>query len=132
MTVLSRRAVGALAAAVAVAALPAVATAAPVPFTTAAFEAAKAAGKPILVEVWASWCPVCRAQAPIVESLTTAPPFAGTAVFRVDFDAQKDVVRALGARSQSTLIVFKGAEERGRATGITDPAAIRALLDKSL
>ena len=29
---------------------------------------------------------------------------------------------------QSTLIVFHGATEKGRATGITDPDAIRNLL----
>ena len=47
---------------------------------------------------------------------------------RVDFDAQRDVVRAFGAEATSTLIVFKGTEERGRAAGITNPTAIRILL----
>jgi thiol-disulfide isomerase/thioredoxin len=28
-------------------------------FTMAAFKAAQKAGKPILVDVWASWCPTC-------------------------------------------------------------------------
>jgi thioredoxin 1 len=31
-----------------------------VPYTPEAFEAAMAAGKPILVEIHASWCPVCK------------------------------------------------------------------------
>jgi thioredoxin 1 len=39
------------------------------PFDQKAFEAAQAAGKPILVEVYAPWCPVCRAQAPILAKL---------------------------------------------------------------
>jgi thiol-disulfide isomerase/thioredoxin len=34
------------------------------PFTAAAFEAAQASGKPILIDVSASWCPTCKAQAP--------------------------------------------------------------------
>ena len=52
-------------------------------------------------------------------------------MFKVDFDSQKDVVRAMGAQMQSTLIVFRGKDERGRSTGQTDPGVIRALLDKS-
>jgi len=38
-------------------------------FDQKAFEAARAAGKPILIEVTAPWCPVCRAQAPILSKL---------------------------------------------------------------
>jgi len=33
---------------------------------------------------------------------------------------------------QSTLIAFKGKTEEARSTGVTDPAAIRALFERSL
>ena len=39
-------------------------------------------------------------------------------VFDIDFDTQKDAVRAFGARMQSTLIVFKGGVEVGRASDL--------------
>ena len=39
------------------------------PYDQAAFDAAQAAGKPILVEISASWCPICKAQAPILSRL---------------------------------------------------------------
>ena len=42
-----------------------------------------------------------------------------------------DVVRAMGAQMQSTLIVFHGAAEKGRSTGDTNPESIRALLQKA-
>ena len=102
------------------------------PFTRDAFQAAQAAGDPILVETFARWCPTCKAQRPILENLEDAPKFAKLKVFRVDFDSQKDVVRALKATRQSTLIVFKGEAETGRSVGETDAAAIAALLDKAL
>lgn len=98
------------------------------PFTPEAFAAAQAAGKPILVHVWASWCPTCARQTPTLATLLDDAAFKGMAVFRVNFDTQKDVVREFGARMQSTLIVFHGKTETGRAVGVTDPAAIRALL----
>lgn len=53
-------------------------------------------------------------------------------MFSVDFDSQKDVRRALDAHWQSTLIVFKGKQEKGRSVGETNPAKIEELLEKSL
>jgi thioredoxin 1 len=103
-----------------------------VPFSTEAFKAAQASGSPILVEIHADWCPVCKAQGPILDRLTSAAKFKGLKIFRVDFDAQKPVVREFGAQMQSTLIVFKGTAEQGRSVGDTKEASIEALLGKSL
>jgi thiol-disulfide isomerase/thioredoxin len=101
-------------------------------FDRAAFDAARDEGRTVIVDVYADWCPVCRAQKPIVEALAQDPAFAEARFVTVDFDADKEVVRELGVRAQSTLIVLKGGEEKARATGITDPAEIRALLEKGL
>lgn len=97
-------------------------------FTPAAFQAAQAAGQPILVEVTAPWCPTCRAQKPILSELLRQPRFASVRVFEVDFDSQKDVLRTLNVRMQSTLVVFNGARETGRSTGDTNRTSIEALL----
>jgi thioredoxin-like negative regulator of GroEL len=101
-------------------------------FTQPAFAAAQAAGKPILVDVWASWCPVCAKQAPTLAAVETDPAFGELSIFKVNFDTQKDVLRAFGVQKQSTLIAFHGAREIGRATGITAPEEIRALLASAL
>jgi thiol-disulfide isomerase/thioredoxin len=98
------------------------------PFSRQAFAAAQAAGKPILVDVWASWCPTCAKQAPTLLTLAADPAFKDLVVFRVNFDTEKDVLRAFGVRMQSTLIMFHGVKETARAVGETDPEAIRALL----
>ena len=101
-------------------------------FSQAEFSAAQEAGKPILVDITAPWCPTCRAQKPILEELTAKPEFKDFVVLVVDFDTQKDDVRALKARRQSTLITFKGAEEMARSVGDTDPATIEAMLKTAL
>src|SRR5260221_13735349 len=95
------------------------------------FAAAQAAGRSILVEIHAPWCPTCKAQAPILGDLEKQEKFRKLIVFRVDFDSQKDAVRAFGARVQSTLITFKGSQESGRSVGDTNPSSISALLDKT-
>ena len=86
----------------------------------------------ILVDVFAAWCPVCRAQNPILVQLTREPKFKDMVVFKVDFDTQKDDLRALKAQSQSTLIVYKGDKETGRSVGDTNSGSIEALLDTAL
>ncbi len=101
-------------------------------FTQAAFEAAQAAGKPILVEVTAPWCPTCRAQQPILQRLTAEPRFRDLVFLSVDFDSQKAVLRSLNVQRQSTLVVFKGRQEMGRSAGDTDAASISALVARSL
>lgn len=110
----------------------AAAVAAGKPFDQAGFEAAQAAGKPILVEVHADWCPTCRAQEPIISELMREPKNAGFVVLRVDFDSQKDVLKRLRAQYQSTLVVFKGKKEVSRSTGETRKDAIAAQLAKAL
>ncbi|PWV65588.1 thioredoxin family protein [Plasticicumulans acidivorans] len=102
------------------------------PYTEADFSALRGAGKPVLVDVHASWCPTCAQQKPIIESLSRDPAFAELTVLQVDFDAQKPVVRALRASSQSTLIAYHGEREVARSVGDTSPAGIRALLAKTL
>src|SRR5262245_42472795 len=102
------------------------------PFDAAAFAEAQKAGKPILIDVFAAWCPTCRAQNPILVQLTREPKYKDLAVFKVDFDTQKDALRALNAQSQSTLIVFSGETEKGRSVGDTDKDSITALLDQAL
>jgi thioredoxin 1 len=102
------------------------------PFDQTAFDAAQAAGKPILVEVTAPWCPTCKAQAPILSRLKGEPKFKEMVSFEIDFDSQKDLLRKFNVRTQSTLIVFKGKQEAGRSTGDTNADSIASLLGKSI
>jgi thioredoxin-like negative regulator of GroEL len=103
-----------------------------VPYNDAAFETAKKENRPILIAIAADWCPTCRAQEPILSDLLANDAFKNMVALRVDFDTQKDVVRALGARSQSTLIVFIGEKEVGRSVGDTDSGSIEELMRRAL
>jgi thioredoxin 1 len=98
------------------------------PFDDQSFKQAQAAGKTILVEVTAPWCPTCRQQRPIIEQIEKEKP--NLAVYEVDFDTAKDALKHFRVQYQSTLIIFKGATEIGRSTGDTNPTRIRALIAK--
>ncbi len=96
-----------------------------------AFDAAQRSGDPILIFIEAPWCPTCAKERPILQQLYAMPEFAHLHVFDVDFDTSKPLLRQLGVQMQSTLIVYHGAKETGRATGATDPAVIKRLLETS-
>jgi thiol-disulfide isomerase/thioredoxin len=102
------------------------------PFSADAFAAAQKDGKSILVDIFAPWCPTCRAQQPILDQLTAKPEFKDLVVFKIDYDGQQDDVRALKAQSQSTLIAFKGSNETDRSVGDTNAKSIEALLQSAM
>jgi thioredoxin 1 len=98
------------------------------PFDAKAFQQAQAAGKTILVDVTASWCPTCKQQRPIVQEIEKER--TNLVVYEVDFDTAKDALKRFRVQYQSTLIMFKGNNEVGRSTGETDSTQIRALVAK--
>lgn len=100
-------------------------------YDSAALAAAQKAGKVILVDVTAPWCPTCRAQQAVLGDLAKLERFKDLIKFEVDFDSRKDVLKALRVTSQSTLIVFKGDKEVGRLAGDARRASIEALLAKA-
>ncbi|MDH6260503.1 thioredoxin family protein [Bradyrhizobium sp. BR13661] len=100
------------------------------PFDAKSFEASQAAGKSILIDVTAPWCPTCKQQRPIVQEIEKQHP--ELVVYEVDFDSAKDVLKKFRVQYQSTLIVFKGAKELARSTGETDAVPIRSLIEKAL
>jgi thioredoxin 1 len=101
-------------------------------FEKDAFATAQKAGQPVVVDITASWCPTCAKQKPIIDQLAASGNFKDVTVFTVDFDAQKDVVRALGASMQSTLIAYRGAQETARSVGDTKPASIEQLFKSTM
>lgn len=101
-------------------------------FEAKAFQAAQDSGKSILVHVTAPWCGECKIAKPIVADLANRPEFKSLTIFEVDFDTQKDALRALKVAKQSTLITFKGKAETGRSVGVTSREGIQELMNKAI
>jgi thioredoxin 1 len=96
------------------------------PFDAKAFQSSQAAGKAILVDMTAPWCPTCKQQRPIVEEIKERPDLI---VCEVDFDKGRPEAVS---RPVPEHVVFRGAKEIARSTGKTDPAPLRSLVAKAL
>lgn len=103
----------------------------PKPFTQQDFDKLAHDGKPVVVDVSATWCPTCKAQKPIVENLSKQPAYKDVAILAVDFDADKAVLKQFKVNMQSTLIAFKGGKEIARSVGDTTPAGIENIFKKA-
>ncbi len=101
-----------------------------VAYSDEVFAAAQKAGKRILVDVYADWCPVCKNQHIILDKLMSDPAYSKAVFLQVNFDKQKDAVAKFKAKNQSTLITFDGAKETGRISYTADRAKVTALAAK--
>ena len=103
-----------------------------IPFDQAQFAAAEAAGRPVAVVFHADWCPTCRAQSPVLKTLSQEPEFQAVTVFIADFDTATDLKKSLRVVRQSTIVVFKHGKESARSTGATQRDDLAALLRSAL
>ncbi len=98
------------------------------PFEQAAYDAAIAAGGPVVIHVAAVWCSVCLAQERILDEIGGDPAFAKLTIFRVDFDAQRDVMRAFRTPFRSTFVAFRNGAEADRISARIRKADVTAFL----
>ncbi|PKP94995.1 MAG: thioredoxin [Alphaproteobacteria bacterium HGW-Alphaproteobacteria-14] len=101
-------------------------------FDEQALANAQAQGRPVLVDVYADWCSVCKVQHKQITAITADPAYDRLLVLRLNYDTQKAERRKLNVPRQSTLIAFKGRTESGRVIAATDRATIAALLKSTL
>ena len=101
------------------------------PYTAAALAAAQKADKPVAVHFHADWCPTCRAQEKVLQTLKAEPGLDIT-VLVANYDTEKDLKRRFNVRAQSTLVVLRGQQEWARLVGDTSADSIRQALKAAL
>jgi thioredoxin 1 len=106
-------------------AAPAAAAAPWIDYSAESFARAQAAGQTILVDIYADWCPTCKAQRPTLDALRSDERLQGVSFVQLDFDKHKDFLRTHRVPRQSTILVFKGKKETGRSIAETDPERLR-------
>ena len=102
------------------------------PYSQQAFEQLTHAGKPVVLDISAPWCPTCKEQKPIIDGLMKQPAYKDVSLLTIDFDSSGPTLRKFKVAMQSTLVAFKGEKEVGRSVGDTDPASLEALIHKTV
>ena len=102
------------------------------PFTQQAFDTLTAEGKPVVLDISATWCPTCKAQKPIIDGLMKQPAYKDVTLMTIDFDANKPTLKKFKVTMQSTLVAFKGVKEVGRSVGDTSQEGLEGLIKKSV
>lgn len=97
------------------------------PYSAQTLAQKQQAGEAVSLHFHAKWCPTCLVQEKAFTTFKGDPAVPGTLLV-VDHDLERELKRQMGIRAQSTLIVFKGQEQKHRSGGVTDPQALKAAL----
>ena len=86
--------------------------------TSATFEGeVLGAKKPVLVDLWASWCGPCRAMEPTIDAV--AKEFEGKVdVAKLNVDDNPELAQKLDVMSIPTLMLFKDGQPIDRMVGL--------------
>jgi thioredoxin 1 len=101
------------------------------PYSAQALAAAQAADKPVAIHFHADWCPTCKAQDKVLQSLK-ADPGLNVTLLTANYDTEKALKDRFKVRAQSTIVVLHGKQERARLVGETSADGIRDALKKAL
>jgi len=102
------------------------------PYSQQEFDTLAQAGKSVVVDVSAPWCPTCKAQKPIIDGLAKQPAYKDVTILTVDFDSEKNILKQYKVNMQSTLIGFKAGKEISRSVGDSTPAGIESIFKKAV
>lgn len=84
-----------------------------------------------LVDFWATWCPPCKMQGPIVEQL--ADEYAGKAqIAKVDVDQNQNLASRFGIQAIPTLLIMKDGQLQEQLVGLQRKAVLADKLDAVL
>lgn len=101
-------------------------------FTEARYNELRESGAVFLVDVYATWCPVCAKQQDVLVTYGKNNPELNLAVLVVDYDTDKEWVRHFRAPRQSTLLLYAGEEQLWFSVAETNYDVIANQLNKAL
>lgn len=98
--------------------------------TDANFESLIKSSKPIVIDLWATWCGPCKQFAPTFDRL--AKEFEGKVIFgKVDVDSNPGITAKMKIRTVPTIIFFKNGNVVGKS-GIAPYATLQATIKSIL
>lgn len=94
-------------------------------------EVVERAGLPVLVDMWATWCPPCRMVSPALEQLA-AERAGSLKLVKVDVDTAPGLAQRFAVRAVPTLMVMRDGKVLARQAGASSLPALRNWLDGAI
>lgn len=89
-----------------------------------------ASSKVVLIDVWAPWCPPCRAMEPVLESLESEIDNWGQVV-KLDASQEMDFVQELGVRGLPTYLIYNHGKIVESGSGLTTKDSLIQMLSRA-
>ncbi|MBI3391781.1 MAG: thioredoxin fold domain-containing protein [Nitrospirae bacterium] len=85
--------------------------------------------RPVMVDIWAEWCPPCRQLTPVLERVAKS---RGGRILLAKLEADENMRLAGFYRVKGfpTVMLFLDGEERGRFAGFRSEQAVREFIDE--
>ncbi len=85
----------------------------------------------VLVDFWATWCPPCRIQGPIIEELAAELSHKAS-ISKLDVDDYSNIASRFGVRNIPTLLIFKDGEVVERFVGVQQKETLKLAINQHL
>ncbi len=99
--------------------------------TLAEFKQAITAGKNVMIDCFAQWCPPCKRLKPVLERIHKENVYPHILFYAVDVDEGESLAAYLGISSMPTLIFFKDGKEIKREFGFGGEGWLHEVLKKT-
>jgi thioredoxin 1 len=87
--------------------------------------------KPVLVDLWATWCVPCKTMEPTIEQL--AKDFDGRLeVMKLNVDENPELAQSLDVMSIPTLMLFKNGQPVNRMVGLSTKERLTGAVSAAL
>ncbi len=86
--------------------------------------------KVVLLDIWAPWCPPCRAMMPLLDDLQEEVK-DWAEIIKLDAEAEPEQTQNLGVSSLPTFMVFKDGKLVDSMIGATSKANLLGMISKA-
>ncbi len=85
--------------------------------------------RPVMVDIWAEWCPPCRQLTPVLEKVAKSRE-GRVLLAKLEADENMRLAGFYRVKGFPTVMLFLDGEERGRFAGFRSEQAVREFIDE--